>query len=371
MKFRIHLLALPNTQTTREYSLDGFSQMTIRFARMMKDLGHTVYLYASEENEAPCDELITVITKEEIEVMLAHTVNKDGVIDPTPYQYAFIEEWSPIWQLANARTIREIGKRKEDHDLICSIGGGSQRSVANAHSDLQFVEYSIGYQGSFSPYRVFESTAWMHYAYGQQGLDARFFDTVIPCAYDPEEFPFRSTKEPFALYVGRLIPRKGVEIACRAAHAAGVPLKIIGHGDKALVTHGAEYLGALSASERNEWMASAQCVFTPTTYIEPFNQVAVEAQLCGTPVISTDFGGFTETIEHGVTGFRCSYLGEFAQAIHDCADLDPLAIRMRAVEKYSLHNVKHQYQRYFERLALLWGKGWDTCELREQEAVNA
>jgi hypothetical protein len=32
---------------------------------MMKSLGHTVYLYAGEDNEAPVDELITCITKEQ------------------------------------------------------------------------------------------------------------------------------------------------------------------------------------------------------------------------------------------------------------------------------------------------------------------
>ena len=50
---RFHLLAPPNTQTTRAYSLSGFTQATIRFARILKDLGHTVFLYASEENDAP------------------------------------------------------------------------------------------------------------------------------------------------------------------------------------------------------------------------------------------------------------------------------------------------------------------------------
>ena len=34
-----------------------------------------------------------------------------------------------------------------------------------------------------------------------------------------------------------------------------------------------------------------------TSYLEPFGCVAVEAQLCGTPVISTDFGGMVETVE--------------------------------------------------------------------------
>lgn len=351
MKYRFHLLALPNVQTTRAYSLCGFCTATINFAKLLKSLGHHVTLYASEENEAPCDELVTVITKKEQQAIQA------------PYQCADISERNPIWQVVNARMIQQIDKRKHPRDFIASIGGLSQRPVAQAHSDLMFVEYSIGYYGSFAAYRVFESEAWRHLTYGAQEVEnGKFFDTVIPCSYDPSLFPFRNwgSRENFAVYVGRLTPRKGLEIACRAAQVAGVPLKVIGHGDKSLVTHGAEYLGELNDEKRNEWMSRAKAVIAPTIYIEPFCQVAVEAQMCGTPVISTDFGGFTETVKDGRTGFRCSYLGEFARALNKVGNLDPVYIRSRAIKKYSIETVKHQYQRYFDRLALLWGKGWDT-----------
>jgi len=354
----MHLLALPNVQTTKAYALDGFCKATIRFARLLKSLGHHVILYASEQNEAPCDELVTVITKEEQETFLEGTKG-----DPTPYQYAYIEEWSPIWQLANGRMIKEIGKRKQPRDFICIIGGASQKPVALAHPDLMTVEYSIGYNGSFGSYRVFESYAWMHTIYGaQQIADGRFYDTVIPCFYDPEEFPFKAEKEPFALYVGRLVLRKGLVIACRAAEAAGVPLKVIGHGDTSYVTNGAEYLGALDEDDKNRWMARASVVLAPTIYVEPFNQAAVEAQFCGTPVVSTNFGGFTETVEQGVTGYRCNYLGEFVRGIKAAQKLDPHTVRRRAVERYSVDVLKHDYQRYFERLSTLWDKGWDTLD---------
>lgn len=344
-----------------EYSLCGFCVATIRFAKLLKELGHEVILYASEENTAPCDELVTVIKKEEIKTLLETTRNTGGEIEPTPYQYAYIESWSPIWQLANGRMIREISKRKQPRDLICSIGGSSQKPVADAHPDLMFVEYSIGYLGSFAPYRVFESEAWRHYTYGCQTItNGRFFDAVIPCFYDPAEFPVQTVKEDFALYVGRLVPRKGVAVACRAAEAARIPLKIIGHGDKSLITHGAQYLGELDAKTRNEWMSRARAVLTPTVYIEPFNQVAVESQFCGTPVISTDWGGFTETVEMGKTGFRCSYLGEFVRALDDVKSLSPIYIRGRAVQKYSIAAVKSQYQTFFDRLMTLWEDGWDT-----------
>lgn len=352
---RFHLLSLPNVQTTKAYSLDGFCMATIRMARLLKGLGHHVTLYASEENEAPCDELVTVITKEEQATLL----------DDVPYQYAgfFGQKCFPLWALSNNRTIKEIAKRKQPRDFILIIGGTSQESVATAHPDLMTVEYSIGYVSCFSQYRVYESHVWRAMSTARQGSeDGRFFDTVIPFFFDETEFTFRAEKEPFALYVGRLTIKKGLEIACRAAEAAGVPLKVIGHGEEKLVTHGAEYLGALSMEERNEWMSRASCLLCPTLYVEPFGSVAVEAMMCGTPVISSDFGGFVETIEHGKTGYRCNYLGEFVRAIKRAPELNHLYIRERAEQLYSIRAIAPQYQRYFDRLSLLWEKGWDTID---------
>lgn len=357
---RFHLLALPAWQTTRAYSLDGFCVATIKFARLLKELGHTVILYASEENEAQCDELVTVISKEEQDTLLAGG----------EYQYAAMENRRALWDLSNPRIIREIAKRKQPRDFICTIGGHSQKAVADAHQDLMTVEYSIGYISSFAKYRVYESHVWRHCTHGfQDDQQGRAFDTVIPYFFDPAEFPFRAKKEPFAVYVGRLTERKGVAIACQAAAQAGLPLKVIGHGDQSLVTHGAEYLGALGDAERNDWVSRASAVFTPTLYLEPFGATAVEAQMCGTPVISTDFGAFVETVEHGRTGFRCSYLGEFVEALSQVRTLDPAYIRERAVRLYSMDAVKPQYQRYFERLALLWGRGWDTVERCAEETA--
>ena len=363
MKFTIHYLSLPNAGLTKNFSLCGFSQANMRLIRMLKDLGHYIYLYGPQKHECdvPYDELIEVITAEERDTLLEATVNAEGRPEKTPFQYAYHEHWSPIYQLANARAAKEIGKRKKPRDFICSIGGGSQKPVADAHPDLQFVELSIGYQGSFSPYRVFESYAWQNYTYGKQNIDnVRYFDTVIPLPFDPDEYPFREEKEPFALYVGRLIERKGLVIACRAAEAAKIPLKVIGHGPTHTITNGAEYLGALPDKERNDWMSRAQCVLTPTIYIEPFNSVTVESQLCGTPVVATENCGMTETIQHGKTGFHCHILGDFVRAIHDCAKLDHAYIRHRAVDKFSIKAVAPAYDKYFHRLWTLWGDGWNS-----------
>lgn len=344
---RIHLLGQPRSQTTRAYSLDGFAQNIMRFARVLKESGHTVFLYAGEENESPCDELITVVSEEE----------RKSFLGKIPYQDAVDESLWPLWDLANRRMIDGIRARRQEKDIICTVGGLSHRAVLDYFPELLGVEYNIGYEGSFAKYRVFQSYAWMHYTYGKQGLgNGHFYHTVIPAFYDPADFEPRQPEDYF-LYVGRLTPSKGVTIATAAAKRAGVKLKIVGHGDKELAD-GHEYLGILDMTERNKVIAGAKAVFCPTLYVEPFNVVAIEAQLSGVPVISTDFGGMSETVEQGKTGFRCSILHDFVRAIQDIGSIDRSYVRARAVERFSLDAVKPQYNAYFERLMSLWDGGW-------------
>ncbi len=353
---RVHLITLPNTCTTAAYDLDGFSTVSIRFAKLLKGLGHTVYLYGGEDNDAPCDEHVMCITKSE----------QTQWSGPVPYQHARIAPDNPLWRLASPRMIAAIQQRKQPQDIICTIGGGSQADVTQAHPDLLDVEYCIGYEGTYARFRVFQSQSWRHFIYGAQGmkLGGRFFDEVIPAFYETEKFP-QNTPEDYLLYVGRIIPYKGIQIACQAAQLAGVPLKIIGHGDPAqipsLLTYG-EYLGPLDEAGRNEVMSKARALICPTMYVEPMGMISVEAQLCGTPVISTDYGGFTESVEHGLSGYRCNLLGEFVSAVKKVETLNRDDIRQRAQILYSMERGSQSYARYFARLNTLWDKGWDSTD---------
>lgn len=353
---RFHLLGLPNAPAHPAFCLCGFAQATHRFAQMLKSLGHTVIFYGADLSNPPCDEFVRTITNQARQTIL------NGL--NVPYQSARIDRDSPLWKHSNPLAIQAIQKRKQPGDFLLTIGGTSQQPVFDAHPDLLGVEYSVGYPGSFAAHRVFESRAWQHHSYGAQGItNGRFFDTVIPLFFDPEAFPVRLDPGKYLLFVGRLTRGKGIGIAYEVARRSGIPLKVVGHGgDLPLDVGNHEYLGEVSTSHRNELMSGALAVVCPTTYIEPFNAVAVEAQLCGTPVLSTDWGGFTETVEHGVTGYRCHYLGDFVRAAQCAHVLDREQIAQRAREKYSMAALAFEYEAYFNRLSLLWKDGWNSLD---------
>jgi glycosyltransferase involved in cell wall biosynthesis len=79
---------------------------------------------------------------------------------------------------------------------------------------------------------------------------------------------------------------------------------------------------------------------------------------CGTPVITTDWGIFTETVEQGKTGFRCRTFKEFLEAAEKVKDLDNRYISTRAYERFSVDMIRYKYEKYFRQLETLWDKGF-------------
>jgi hypothetical protein len=62
---RFHVVSLPHTNTTKDFTSCAFTEKVRRFCIMMTDLGHEVILYAGEQNEAPVTELVTCINEEQ------------------------------------------------------------------------------------------------------------------------------------------------------------------------------------------------------------------------------------------------------------------------------------------------------------------
>lgn len=350
---RLHIVNLPHTQTTHAFDHCAYTAKVRKFCDMMSSLGHETFLYASEDNDANVSELVTVITKDEQREFFGNNDHRKNFFNIT---------WDPAdkhWQHMNRNAIREIRKRIQPKDFICIIGGSCQKQIADAFPAHMSVEYGIGYTGTFSRYRVFESYAHMHYVHGDQRDDnGGFYETVIPNYYDPMEFPFSEEKDDYYLFIGRLIDRKGYHIAQEVCQKLGKRLILAGQGEHK--GYG-EHIGTVGTEERGQLMSRAIATFVPTTYLEPFGGVHAESLLAGTPVITTNFGVFTETVENGVNGFRCDVFRDFVKAAQDVAAWTPRhrqVIRESAVNRFGMDAVKYQYENYFNRLLDLWNGGW-------------
>jgi len=346
---RFHVISLPHTNTTLDFTSCAFTEKVRRFCMMMKDMGHEVFLYAGEFNSAPVDEHIQCISESE----------RLESLNGNHYTTGSFDSSLPHWIKYNNKVIIELSKRIEQKDFICLIGGYAQKSIADYFPNHMSVEFGIGYPGTFAKYRVFESYAWMHSIYAQHNLasavDGKFFDAVIPGYLEPHMFPLQEQKEDYYLFIGRLIERKGYRIAQEVCQALGKRLILAGAGPQ---DGYGEFVGAVGPEERAKLMGGATGVFAPTIYIEPFGNIVPEAHFCGTPTITTDWGAFTETNINGVTGYRCRTLDEFCRAAEDVKKLDPRTIYETAKNKYSLEAIAPQYDNYFRRLLTLWDKGW-------------
>ncbi|MET9486773.1 glycosyltransferase family 4 protein [Nocardia sp. NPDC006630] len=165
--------------------------------------------------------------------------------------------------------------------------------------------------------------------------------TRVHNAIRPEEWPFRTEKLDYGLFLGRYSPSKGPDLALEAAHAAGLRLILAGKCNeppekayfeqriRPLLTADDQVFGEADAIAKRELLAGARCLLFPIQWEEPFGLVMIEAMVCGTPVIALRGGAVAEVIEHGVTGWICEDPAELPEAIARAGEIDPHACRAR------------------------------------------
>ncbi|MGX9885360.1 glycosyltransferase family 4 protein [Streptomyces sp. NPDC002276] len=117
------------------------------------------------------------------------------------------------------------------------------------------------------------------------------------------------------LYLGRLAEAKGVRLLMAAwdevaaGGGVGVPLAIAGTGplEKEVTAWAAgrddvRCLGLLDPAECRKAIARSVAVVAPSTWLEAFGLVVVEAMAAGVPTVAAGHGAFVELVEDGVTG---------------------------------------------------------------------
>ena len=298
---RIHVLGLPHTQTTEEFTTCAFTQKALNLCKMMHRRGHHVIHYGVEipaGQHPECSEHVDVMSAAQWEKEIGrpgtayYNIATDGKL--APYHALFAKN---MHAALAART------GAPDTEIVCQTWGGAQVTACTG-IEQHMVESGIGYPISWADWRVYESYAWMHMHLGRDQLfgGKKWYWAVIPNAFDLKNFrapPYGPRGEDF-LYLGRLNDDKGVGIAIQVAKEVGRKIVIVGQGDPQPFLAGnphARYMKPVGVEKRRELLANARAVFCLTQFVEPFCGVNVEAQLSGTPVITSDHGVFCVPLE--------------------------------------------------------------------------
>lgn len=356
-KYRFHLVASGWLPVSAHYQSCAFTQKAVKFAKMMMSLGHEVFIYGVKSENfdiPPCTEFVETHTPDDIRKAYGEGNNFFEIgydwKKASTFKYdenGFLSECSERFYEG---LLREIPKRYQEGDFLCLTFGEYFKEVAIKLNIPLTVEYGVGYPHAFTPYRAYESSYIQNWIYGKDGeKNLRAYDRIIPNYFEKEQFPFvpKEEKKDYLLYIGRLIPRKGIFIAARIAEVTKTKLIMSGQGDIINKSEWIEVVGWADPKKRADLMGHAKAVLVPTVYLEPFGGVAVEAMLCGTPVITANNAAFVETVDQGVSGFRCNTFQEYCDAVSQLDSLDPVEVRKHA-ERYLMENVRFEYQQWFD-----------------------
>lgn len=374
-KYTFHYISMPHLPVTKGYCACAFTNKIHKLSRMMANSGHQVHLYGVGYTDIkhPNIHFHPVVSMDDVikewgEGDNRFELNYDW--HTKGFKHDLNQPPTPTTLKFRTKTIELINKIKKPDDFLLLSQGYYHKPIADAVRLYLTCEPGIGYRGSYAKFRAFESSYIMYFTYGsehpRQSINGSYYDRVIPNYFDLDDFEFNDKPKDYLFFIGRLIPRKGVRTAILTAQELGMKIKLAGQGklkDIGINYKGIEYVGVVGIEERKKLYANALVSFTPTIYLEPFGGVAVESMLSGTPVVSTNFGSFTDINLDGVSGYRCDTLQDFVDNTRKAMKLDRKKVREYA-ERFSMENVNKLFEKWWSDLYQVYlstdgkTKGW-------------
>jgi glycosyltransferase involved in cell wall biosynthesis len=186
---------------------------------------------------------------------------------------------------------------------------------------------------------------------------------VVENGIDIDAFSHAQAQRRGLLWLGRICPEKGVDVALRVAHRLARPLTIAGpvhpfewhqryfRGQIApLLDDYRRYIGPVSFAEKRELLAHAECVLIPSLAAETSSLVAMEAGASGAAVVAFSAGALPEVIEQGKTGFLVRNEDEMTEAVEHAHAISPEICRQIAVRRFDFRKMVWNYLSLYEEM---------------------
>ena len=173
---------------------------------------------------------------------------------------------------------------------------------------------------------------------------------------DLKKFPFSEKSENYCLFLGRLLPTKGVKEAIVACKKAGEKLIIAGtpnrgkYWEKEIEPHlnkNVQYVGNVPYEKTYQYYGRAKVTLCPIQWEEPFGLTFIESFACGTPVITFGKGSAKEVIKNGETGFIVKDINQMAKAIKKIGQIKRRDCRKWVEEEFTVERMVSEYERVY------------------------
>lgn len=177
---------------------------------------------------------------------------------------------------------------------------------------------------------------------------------------DPDEYQFSEEKGDYLLYIGAILPYKGVHHAVEAAERTKHKLKIAGpiydqdyfHKEivaKMALNPNIQYVGEVGGQARQDLLKHARCLMFPTLVEEPFGLVMIEAFACGTPVLALPNGSVPEVMS-GFPELICSSVDQMVHMLLHETLPEPAELRRYVHRRFTTSLMTDRYLDIYEKV---------------------
>jgi glycosyltransferase involved in cell wall biosynthesis len=182
-------------------------------------------------------------------------------------------------------------------------------------------------------------------------------DTIYPgidCPSDsvPTAPPDGETR---LVYLGRVIPEKGPDVAVQVAVRTGAQLDLLGpvRADdrrffdekvRPYLDDRIRYRGHVPHDRLGDYLEGASALLMPIRWHEPFGLVMIEAMAHGVPVIGFRRGSVPEVVEQGVSGYIVDSIDEMCVAVRALGQLPAEGCRRHVREHFSVRQMVDGYR---------------------------